>query len=1403
MPLRKRGLFKTARVVAVVGALVLVAGIAALLVLRSDWFYNRVRRLIVDTVETATGGRVEVASFHFDWKHLRADVHGFVLHGREPADKPPLVRAGSVVVVLKLVSILRRDVDIQSLTVSDPHVYLIVGADGRTNFPEPKVRSTGKSSTVEDILKLAIGRFNLERGIFEVETHGRIAFAARGENLNLHLAYELVGPVYHGALSIRPLYLSYDDYGPTPFAVDLGLTMEKNRIAVDSGTIATGATTIAVHGALEDLAAPHAHFQYQAHVALTDIARIFRAPQLRAGIGLVGGTGEWSPAAGLAISGALHSTGVEYRDDVMRLVDFRGDGTASASTKGVFADRLRLSGFYAVGARREAVQGQVGSFALRGKEIEIGGVALTLMGGSFNGQAQLHHLDHYSVSGEFSGVDVRRTAVLYSPEPLPWDALVFGGVKLEGSLSHAKDLRAGGNLTLGPAPTGDAVRGQIDVAYDAMSGALDLGRSTVTLPHSRVDFSGALNSELKVHLETRDLNDLLPALGQSATGLGVKLDRGQDWQAKAPAPPLRAGQELPPANQNISHIKEGSQSGGQAIFDGTVTGDLSSPRIGGHLRASNFTFSGEHIDSLEADVGADSDFLRVQNATAGQGSLRAQFQGSVGLSQWKTGELSPISASATLKNAPLADLGALLHAKNLPVTGTFSGTAQVNGTVGAPQAQADLELLKGVLLGQPFDRFTARAGYTANTLTMTNGQLVAGSKQVRLSGSFQHPPDHFDSGRLRFDVSSNVMQEEEIQAIAELHPGIKGTLQVTASGQVELHPTPKTAYRIDELHADIAAKNVQISGQPLGDAHLTANTQGSALRAHLDSTVAGSVVTGDGEWRLDGEYPGTATVSFSQVDLARLKPWLATAPGEAAPRFAGSIAGTLHIEGPALNWRAMKADLRIPQFQLGPAPEVDIAADALTIRNDGPIVLHFADSTVTVESAHLLGRGTDLNVSGRVSTGQKNPLDLRLGGKLDLGFLQDFSKDFISSGGVSVDATVRGSWGDPQVNGRMKFEKAAFNIADVPNGISDASGTVVFTKDRATIQNLSGETGGGRIELSGFASYGGGQLVFRLHASAHEVRVRYPEGVSTVADASLNLTGTSDSSMLSGTLTVLRTGVNLQSDFSSFLSKSAEPVQTPSAKQGLLGGMSFDVRIQTAPDIQLQSSLTENLQAEANLRLRGTVSNPAVLGRINITQGKLTFFGTKYTISQGSISFYNPVKVEPILNIDLETKARGIDVTLAVSGPLTKLTLTPRSDPPLEFSEIVALLATGRTPTSDPSLLIQQNSDPQSWNQMGASALLGSAIANPVAGRLQRFFGVSKLRIDPTLSGVQNNPQARLTLEQQVTPAITFTYSTSVTQSNPQVVQVEWAFSRQWSAVALREENGLFGVDFFYKRRFK
>ena len=167
-------------------------------------------------------------------------------------------------------------------------------------------------------------------------------------------------------------------------------------------------------------------------------------------------------------------------------------------------------------------------------------------------------------------------------------------------------------------------------------------------------------------------------------------------------------------------------------------------------------------------------------------------------------------------------------------------------------------------------------------------------------------------------------------------------------------------------------------------------------------------------------------------------------------------------------------------------------------------------------------------------------------------------------------------------------------------------------------------------------------------------------------------------------------------------------------------------------------------------------------------------------------------------------RVQGVDVGLSVSGPIDKLKLSYHSDPPLEFQQIVSLLASGKQPTTDPVLAAHQPPAPeQNMEQAGASTLLGQAVANPVSGRLQRLFGVSKLSIDPQIVGsTSNNPQATLTLQQQVTRSITFTYIQDVTQSNPTALRIEWAINPQFSAVAQRDVYGEFALDFFYKKRF-
>jgi translocation and assembly module TamB len=209
-----------------------------------------------------------------------------------------------------------------------------------------------------------------------------------------------------------------------------------------------------------------------------------------------------------------------------------------------------------------------------------------------------------------------------------------------------------------------------------------------------------------------------------------------------------------------------------------------------------------------------------------------------------------------------------------------------------------------------------------------------------------------------------------------------------------------------------------------------------------------------------------------------------------------------------------------------------------------------------------------------------------------------------------------------------------------------------------------------------------------------------------------------------------------------------------------------------------------------------------VLGNVTVNSGEIEFFGNKYTINRGEVNFYNPAKVEPIIDMDLETHVRGIVVDISFEGPLDKLNFSYRSDPPLETNDIIALLAVGRAPSAAGPLSSGQTVQSTSYVGTGSNALLGQAIA-PATGRLQRFFGVSHIKIDPQLTDITSVPQARLTLEQQISTVVTVTYITNLSVTNQQIVRVQWDLNKQWSVVALRDENGAFSIDFQYRKRFR
>jgi translocation and assembly module TamB len=308
--------------------------------------------------------------------------------------------------------------------------------------------------------------------------------------------------------------------------------------------------------------------------------------------------------------------------------------------------------------------------------------------------------------------------------------------------------------------------------------------------------------------------------------------------------------------------------------------------------------------------------------------------------------------------------------------------------------------------------------------------------------------------------------------------------------------------------------------------------------------------------------------------------------------------------------------------------------------------------------------------------------------------------------------------------------------------------------------------------------------------------------LSTTFDAKLALNGTPDQNTLSGTLTLNRATFTSRGDLGSLFAASTKPVPTSGQPNDLLRGAQFDVRIESSPNFEFQTSLTRDVEAEVSLRLRGSPLRPVLLGDISVNQGEVQLFGNRYTVNRGDIHFLNPVKIEPTMDMELETKARGITVNVNFSGTMDKLKVNYSSDPPMQSSEIIALLAVGRDPSGASTVASGSPAAGGSSFSDTGMGLLGEAASEQLSSRLQRFIGSSRVKIDPTLTGVDNLPQARLTVEQQISRDISLTYITNLNRTQEQIVRVQWDFSRKWSAIAVRDSNGLFGIDFQYRRRF-
>jgi translocation and assembly module TamB len=836
---------------------------------------------------------------------------------------------------------------------------------------------------------------------------------------------------------------------------------------------------------------------------------------------------------------------------------------------------------------------------------------------------------------------------------------------------------------------------------------------------------------------------------------------------------------------------------GAMQFNGTAKGKIANLDVKGHMQAENTEFALGTTDVLLDSVVADAEYspnsgVLVTSSTIKRGTAVLNAEGTLvprkvvgrrGAVTYEWDDGMALDAKAQLANAQVVDVLQIAGQQGkVPLTGMVALNAHATGTLRNLSGGGHLSLTNGVAYGEPYESAVAELTVSGQDISASNVVLKVHGMQIAGNGGYDWGSEH-----LHGHVEGHDILLSKFETVRRVQTDLDGVVSVVADANGTMTQPG--------LKANVKLTKATYQGQGIGEATVEAHSDGSTVYFNANSTIVGAKVDSTGQVGLTGDYPMQAKVTLAGLDIGKPIAMF----GSANVKAQSMIDGTATVSGPLKTPKALSGEAEFSQVDVH-FNQPDAKVQGIELKESGPFRISLRNGVATLEQVHITGTDTDIQLSGTaqllgVTDPKGGKLDVKAVGSVSMTLLRTLDPDLITTGKVEFTVSAGGRVTNPELTGRVQFDKVNIAMDGVPNGLSNMNGTLVFSGDRLQVESLTATTGGGTLKIGGSIRFRNG-VYADLTATGDVVRVRL-YGLSATANANLRLQGSGESSTLSGTILITRFGISQAVDFAAFGSPGG--VSAPPDPNSPANKIRLDVHVTSAPQLDFQNSYAK-LAGTVDLTIRGTAAVPSLLGRIEINEGSATFAGQKYQLQRGEIYFTNPVRIDPIIDLDATAQVENYDITVGLHGTATNLKPTYRSEPPLSESDVFALLALGRT-QEEAQLYqerqVQQGTDPTT------SALLGGALNATVSNRVEKLFGVGSVKIDPAFVGTLGNSSARITVQQQLSRQVTATFATNVNTSAQQLIQVQYDLNHDNSIVVTRDESGVFSIVYKLRKRYR
>jgi outer membrane protein assembly complex protein YaeT len=1383
--------------------------------------------------ERRLGVEIEVSSLRYNLFRLEFTLKGISLRRAGEPDLPPLLTAEKIYARLPLSLLFGKKTHLKELNVRGPRLNIFRDEKGLTNLPLPPRAGEGRPSGARRALpEIIIDSFLAQdvdfiywnrAGATKVElTGGRIDIRWLGRGTH-SLAAEL------GSGGII-------DYQGKKFPVDafaLRAAIGGDEATIHKATLRSGRSEIALVGSIQDYFHPLLDLSLQGRFSLDDLkARLHLRPEISGIVELD------SHLEGplQAVSARAEMRGVNLGYEGLQRLTVQSDLLWQDGALIVSEIRMSALGGEVEGEGRFLPFDHTSSSQvdLKWKNIDPAPLLQPLplpidVSTRTSGSLRLSWTEP-TIDSLAGRANIR----FDSPrEAAPTSANVFLSGKAGLEVGAGKIRLVLDGISLGGAFLGGAFQS----AAGRLSGKFkadieDLGALSPFLPQSvenwlagnsapsslrgRLSLSGEVGGTLKkprieAELQGRDmslagleglvLDGHLAFDGEalqfkpfalSSQGGRVKLDG--TYRLRSPRPlDLDVEVRQWPAESVLRIIGATEDASAELDFDSRLSGSLSRPAFELKGRLSRVNFRKQNLGDLPFEARSDG---RTVEFEAGSPSLSVSAKGGFSFDHPRL-----LRLHLDFDNLPLDRvIGLVLPAPPPGLSGAASGRVDLTaepGKLGKTLA-FDLSVSSLRFWAERFRLTSSREfsiSYGADGLSVKNLILEDGGSQFSAEGSLLSGTNSGGDSQTGLNISARL----GLGSLAGLFPNAQGegilTFQARVRGSFS-HP------RFWSESAVVGGKWRQGEGLSLQDIRADLELDGDTIHIREASFRWQS-----GSYKIQGEVP---------LESLPFKPPFFVPPPEGKParlsllfsglspadpaailqspgfkRLNGAIDGRVTITTEQFDLDSLSAAAELSRLEL------DLPSFQLVQEN--PSRIRFERGRIFLDRLSLIGGGNRLQAAGTLELLKKREVDLKLTGDTDLQMLQAFIANSEFSGRGAFEITFTGTLPRPKIAGFIDFLDGEFIAPRFHLQLSRLNGRLLVHDNRLDVEGLSGLLHGGKVEAGGSLFFEGFSLKSSdLRISGEDVFLDYPRGFYAETGFALQFILRDEKPSLGGTLTIQTAEYvepfNIQSELYRYLKRRPARDQG-SERRPLFSRLNFDIQVVIQDAISVRNNLVKG-QVQGELKLSGTPFQPVLTGRVLVDEGGEVYFSRNtYQIERGQVVFANPSRIEPDISLQASTKVSGYDIKLLLSGTPDKFSADLTSDPPLPEPDIISLLVTGKrlAYVSDDVL-----------GAVGDKALLylNDALTGELENLAKQKLGLDSVTIDSGLVSSQENPEARLSVGQHITPELELILSQNLKQSQYTTVILNYKPLREINLRAVKQDNDAYHFDIQHELRF-